>query len=172
MGTERTRLHGGKADVVLFVLDGSAPIAADDLSIFQEFREKEMVLVLNKSDLPPVLDVDCLPEQMKGYTAVSVSAKYRENITGLKRALRDCVLDRETPAGTPSVIINRIRHKVSLERAMVLVDQAIQGLTQGLSVEFIALDVREALDSLGEVVGETTAEEILDRIFSEFCIGK
>ena len=129
-------------------------------------------MVLNKNDLPCVLDEDSLTVNMKAFPCVSLSAKYRDNIRRAEGNRAPVSSRQKESAETSSAIINRLRHKVSLEKAMGLVEQAIHGLEDGLSVEFAALDVREALDNLGEVLGETTPEDILDQIFSEFCIGK
>ncbi len=172
MGTQRTRAHAGRADMVFFVLDASCLLHSDDQAVFEEFWGKDMVVVLNKRDLPCVLDQNVLPTEMKAHPCVSVSAKYRQNIDSLKDALRDHIIRQQGPGQVSSVLINRLRHKTSLEKSTACLEQALRSLKEGVSIEFIALDLREALDRLGEVVGEMAPDEILDQIFSEFCIGK
>jgi tRNA modification GTPase len=170
-GTNLTRAKASQADLVLFVLDRSFPFTENDMAIFSEFQEKRIIIVLNKADLPAKLDLSSLPSSLQKKQIVSVSAKYHQGIEELKKVIYDSITHREKISSSP-VFINRLRHKVSLEKAIDGIEQAIKSLDEGMSIEFIALDLRRSLDYLGEVVGETTTEEIIDQIFSEFCIGK
>jgi len=170
-GTKRTRAKASQADVVLFVLDQSSPFTENDQVICEEFQGKRMVIVLNKSDLPPKLDPFCLPLELKDNLVVSVSAKYKTGLGELKKVIHGLIVHREELSSAP-VFINRLRHKLSLEKSVAGISQAMESLEADMSPEFVALDLKSALDCLNEIVGETTSEEILDQIFSEFCIGK
>lgn len=170
-GVTLTRTKAFQADVVLFVLDSSALFSENDMAIFQEFRGKRMIVVLNKADLPSKLDLFSLPPDLQDYQTVSLSAKYHQGIDGLKRGIRDVIFTGDDLLHPP-VFINRLRHKMSFEKAIESISQAMRTLEQGMSVEFVSLDLTLSLGYLGEVAGETTTEEILDHIFSEFCIGK
>jgi tRNA modification GTPase len=134
---------------------------------------KPLLPVLNKSDLPPRLEEESLKELLREGTppAIRISAKYGDGIDSLTAALRNLVL--ATPAEESSeVMIAHLHHKTALEKAAAGLVRARDGLTGDLPEEFVALEVREALDALGEITGRTTPEEILDRIFANFCIGK
>ena len=170
-GIERTRTKASHADLVLFALDQSTPFTDNDQAIFEEFRGKRMVIVLNKADLPATLTPASLPSELKNNAVVSVSAKYQKGLEKLKKVIRGLIVDRKETS-PPPVFINRLRHKMNLEKAAEGIRQAIRSFESGMSQEFIAFDLRSALDSLGEIVGETAPEEILDQIFTEFCIGK
>ena len=140
---------------------------------WQRCTAKPMIPVINKSDLPQRLDEallrDLLPEGTP--PAVRISAKYGDGIDRLTAAIREMVL--ATPAEeTPEAMIADLRHKIALEKAAECLIRAREGLRDGLSPELAALEVREALDALGEITGRTTSEEVLDRIFANFCIGK
>ncbi|HNR13415.1 MAG TPA: tRNA uridine-5-carboxymethylaminomethyl(34) synthesis GTPase MnmE [Thermodesulfobacteriota bacterium] len=171
-GAERTRRQVARADVVLFVLDGSRPFSPDDMTVAQEFQKQRMIVVINKADLPQLLDTSSLPELLRDLPAVWVSAKYHKHIEALRDVLYEHISrNNEETCGAP-VIINRLRHKNSVEKACRALERALVSMEQGISMEFIAVDIHEALAHLGELVGETTSEEILDHIFAEFCIGK
>lgn len=170
-GTNRTRAKASQADLVLFVLDKSSPITENDQAIFREFQEKKIIIVLNKADLPAKLDPSLLPLRLENNQVVSVSAKFHLGLEDLKKVIHDLITLR-AGLSFPSVFINRLRHKISIEKATEGISQAIKSLKEEMSQEFIALDLKLSLDYLGEVVGETTTEDILDQIFAEFCIGK
>jgi tRNA modification GTPase len=161
------------ADAVLVLLDGSMELKPEDQKLLAQMQAKPMIPVINKSDLPQRLDEallrDLLPEGMP--PAVRISAKYGDGIDRLTAAIQEMIL--ATPGEeTPEAMIADLRHKVALERAAECLIRAQEGLRDGLPSELAALEVREALDALGEITGRTTSEEVLDRIFANFCIGK
>ena len=170
-GTNRTRDKASQADLVLFVLDQSSPLTENDKEVFEEFQQKKMVVVLNKADLPAALNPSSVPLALKNNSVVSVSAKYHQGLDELKKVIHGLIIERKE-ISSPPIFINRLHHKISLEKAAGGISQAIKSLEAGMSQEFIAVDLKCSLDSLGEIVGETTSEEILDQIFAEFCIGK
>ncbi|MDO9229381.1 MAG: tRNA uridine-5-carboxymethylaminomethyl(34) synthesis GTPase MnmE [Syntrophales bacterium] len=161
------------ADAVLVLLDGSADLTADDRKLLAKMISKPMIAVLNKSDLPQRLDekslLGLLPEGTP--PAIRISAKYGDGLDRLTTALRDLVL--ATPAEElPEAMIAHLHQKTALEKASAGLARAREGLLAALPHEFVALEVREALNALGEITGKTTSEEVLDRIFANFCIGK
>lgn len=160
-------------DVVLLVLDGSKALTPEDQGVLAQMQTKPLIPVINKSDLPQQLDEKTLGGLLPEGTpaAVRISAKYGDGIDRLTAAIHEMIL--ATPAAeTPEAIIADLRHKVALEKAAECLARARGGLRDGLSSELVALEVREALDSLGEITGRTTSEEVLDRIFANFCVGK
>jgi tRNA modification GTPase len=161
------------ADAVLVLLDGSMALTPEDHELLAKILAKPMLPVINKSDLPQRLDEEMLQDLLPETTppAIRISAKYGDGIYRLTAAIRDMVL--ATPAEeTTGIMIADLRHKVALERAAECLVRAREGLHDGLPPELTALEVREALDSLGEITGRTTSEEVLDRIFANFCVGK
>lgn len=161
------------ADVALVVLDGSADLTVDDRELLEKMGSKPMIPLLNKSDLPQRLDEDSLLGLLPEGTpaAIRISAKYGDGIDRLTEALRGLVL--ATPSeGSPQAMIAHLHQKTALERAATGLAQVREGLLVGLAPELVALELREALHALGEITGKTTPEELLDRIFANFCIGK
>ena len=162
-----------RADVVLVLLDGSVDLTADDRELLAKMPSKPLLPVLNKSDLPQRLDEKSLRELLPEGTlpAIRISAKYGDGLDRLTEALRGLLL--ATPAEeAPEAMIVHLHQKTALDKAATGLARAREGLQAALPPELIALEVREALNAVGEITGRTTSEEILDRIFANFCIGK
>jgi len=159
------------ADVVVIVLDGSSPFTPEDRSIVEANRGRSLVVAINKSDLTRVLDASSLPEELSGRELLPISAKTGDGLEALRHAVHSAV-NRSTGECHPDTVLTNLRHRMALERAYTSLRTAEQGLSGGLSPEFVAFDLREALNALGDVTGQTVSEEVLDRIFSTFCIGK
>jgi tRNA modification GTPase len=159
------------ADVVVIVFDGSSPFTAEDRSIVEANRGRNLVVAINKCDLTRVLDGGSLPDELSGRELLPISAKTGEGLDALRRAVHDAI-NRSAGECHSDTVLTNLRHRLALERAHTSLRTAEQGLSGGLSPEFVAFDLREALGTLGEVTGQTVTEEVLDRIFSTFCIGK
>ncbi len=170
-GVERTRRAIQEADLVLLVLDSSGPLTGDDLQIAEACREKRGILVLNKIDLPKKIDASPVGERLGDFPIMEVSATRKLNLIELKRILLE-EITRIGPSGEEGLFVTNLRHMEALERVRSSLRRAREGMEEGRSPELIALEVREALDALGEITGETAPEEILDRVFSNFCVGK
>ena len=161
-----------QADVVIVVIDGSERLTREDIEIIEKCKAKRFFLVINKADLPHVIDkkelASLAPDVMP---PIWISAKHGEGIPALKDAIHSLALNG-ADCGHTLTIVSNIRHKMAIEKTRYLLSKARDGILQGLSPEFPAFDIRQALESLGEIAGETVTEEVLDRIFATFCIGK
>ena len=161
-----------QADVVIIVLDGNEALTKEDSEIIKRSQSKKFLLVINKADLPHALDereLTSLTPDVK--PPIWISAKYGEGIPALRDAIHALILN-QTEDSHPTQIVSNIRHKIAIEKTADLLSKARESMINGLSPEFSAFDVREALECLGEIAGKTVTEEVLDRIFSTFCIGK
>ena len=170
-GVRRTRDRLAQADLVIWVVDGSEPLTAADLDILPEVRGKKSVVAVNKNDLPRLLNPQDLAGPLPGVPLIPVSALHHSGIDLLEGAIREIVLNGKEDSSS-EVLLTNLRHKQALERAREALARALEASAAALSPEFISLDLGQALHALGEIVGETTPEDILDRIFSQFCIGK
>jgi tRNA modification GTPase len=168
---EFTRDRLISADLVLWVLDFSAEPDAMDDAIFELLQGKMVIGAANKRDLCPDKSLAGLKERYPGIPLVPISALYKEGLEQLKEAMRVTVMtkDAESLSGP---IITRARHKQALERCLGYLNGAVKGIQEEMILDRTAVDLQGALEELGELVGLITPEEILDRIFSEFCIGK
>ncbi|MDH5699894.1 MAG: tRNA uridine-5-carboxymethylaminomethyl(34) synthesis GTPase MnmE [Nitrospirota bacterium] len=182
-GMNRANQAIEKADVLIVAFDYSTILNEKDVIFIEKYREKPSVMVLNKTDLPEKTSLKELQNIVnqpgknsedglvgeKKY--VEVSALTGEGLDSLKKAIKSLAIGRQYETGD-SVLVSRLRHKTLLHNAEVALQNAILAIDDGLSAECVALELRIALNSLGEIVGAITNEDILEQIFREFCIGK
>ena len=169
-GIKRTHDRLAQADLVIWVLDGSASLSVEDLAILPQVRSKKAVIAVNKSDLPQRVALEGLREQFPEAPFIPISALYGSGIDRLKDAICNLILSGKVDSSA-EVILSNLRHKLAIEAAREALSQAIQALGHDLSWEFIVLDLRQALEALGSILGETAPEDVLARIFEQFCIG-
>lgn len=167
-GIRRSRESQARASLVLQVFDASEPLTAADSRLLAESTDRKRLIVRNKVDLPVRL---ALPPDEPAGRMVDVSCVTGQGIETLKDAIRDVVWGGGVPAEMLEVMINS-RHQDALRRARDGAWRAVEGLRADLTLEVVALELRIAFNAVGEVVGKTTTEDLLDSIFSQFCIGK
>lgn len=165
-GVRRSLSAIESADLVLVVLDGSRPLSQEDQRVLDEAKAKTAIAVINKSDLPAKLERLVWPEMQ-----VKVSCKTGEGLDTLKAALLEMMKAGAIPPREHAWAVNH-RHKTILEETRASLEKAQESIRSGVSPEFIAVDLRDALDSLGRIIGATYTEDILERVFRDFCIGK
>ncbi len=171
LGIEKAKEEIKKSDLILFMIDGSKPIVQEDIDILQNIPDKEIILVLNKSDLFKQAASAELPDKMKDLTKIEISALYQNNIG----KLCDIIFEKSVGNGNPSEkekIVPNVRHKKCLKKCLEATQVTLEGIINEISPELIALDIREAMSALGEISGINVETDILDLIFSKFCIGK
>jgi tRNA modification GTPase len=167
-GIRRSRQSLEQAELVLHVLDSSAPFTEEDQKYFSELDGKKRILVVNKVDLPAQL---VPPSTLDTRNSVGVSCVTGEGVESLKDAIRNVVWSGEVKAEMLEVMINS-RHQEALNRARAATERTLEALRTEQTLELVALDLRIAVNAIGEIVGKTTTEDLLDMIFSQFCIGK
>ena len=166
-GIRRSHDALAKAELVLHVLDGSERLTAADEGYLNGFVGKKRILVRNKSDLPSRLT---LPEGLAA-PVVELSCVTGSGLEVLKDAIKELVWAGEIRPEMLQVMINA-RHQDALKRARVSTLIAIDALRSNATLELVAVDLRIATNAVGEIVGKTSTEDLLDSIFSQFCIGK
>ncbi len=166
-GIRRSRETSARADLILHVLDGAEPWSPEDEGFLEECVEKKRIVIRNKIDLPSRL---ALPPTLS-LSAVSVCCVTGQGIEDLKDAIKNLVWAGAIQVEMLQVMINS-RHQEALQRARLGTEQAIEALRANLTLELAAMDLRLATNAVGEIVGKTTTEDLLDSIFSQFCLGK
>lgn len=158
------------ADLVLLVLDGSQPITQEDWLVLSKIRSQNLLIVINKTDLPNQIK----PEELAEFCNspwIKVSSLTREGFDQLEAAIINQVgLGNLRLDDRP--LLSRVRHQNALQKAIVALGNFISGLDQGLTEDLLAIDLRECLAALGEITGKEVGSEVLHRIFETFCIGK
>jgi tRNA modification GTPase len=171
-GVRRAKERLAGSDFILLMLDGSRDVDEEDREIFEEVKRKKKVVILNKEDLLQKISLGEVKDRFVDDPIVSISALKSEGIDDLKKTIYTSLIQRDVRASSEHLIVANIRHKNALIQIRDNLSNAIKGMGEGISFEFIAFEIRSALEALGELVGETTNEEVLDRIFDQFCIGK
>jgi len=171
IGIEFTKKRLDEADIVLFMVDCSAPLTEEDKKIHRLVCDRKAILVVNKIDLEGAEPLEGMADPFPDLPGVKISALYNQGMEALKNTIFKAVTDQRGPADLPAIVPN-IRHKIAIERAVAAAKEGSEGFRTRRPVELVAIDLKEALDCLGEIIGVTTAEDILDQIFSRFCIGK
>jgi tRNA modification GTPase len=171
-GIRRSRESLANAEFILHVLDASEPLTEADENYFAEFAGKKRILVRNKIDLPVELELPAESRTTRPASRIiDVCCLSGQGIEALKDAIKELVWSGEINAGMLQVMINS-RHQDALNRARASVQMTIDALRGDATLELAAMDLRIAVNAIGEIVGKTATEDLLDSIFSQFCIGK
>jgi tRNA modification GTPase len=170
-GIRFTRRQLDEADLVLFMVDCSSPVGEGDMAVFSSVSRRKTILVVNKTDLGDEDSIRAAASHFPDIPRVEISALYNRGIDALKNAIFREITHQASDMEVPSVVPN-LRHKLTIERALNASREVVEGLSAGRPAELVAVDLKEAFDALGEIIGATTTEEILDQIFNRFCIGK
>ncbi|MDP2167719.1 MAG: tRNA uridine-5-carboxymethylaminomethyl(34) synthesis GTPase MnmE [Thermodesulfovibrionales bacterium] len=165
-GVRRSLQAIADADIVIALIDGSAPLSGEDMEVIEKIKGKKSITAINKCDLPQA--------ELKlpaGLNPLRLSAKTEEGIEGLKSAIfNSCV--KGAAAAAESVIVTNIRHKTAIEGASERLNAALSAISEDRPLEIISLELRDGMNLMAEITGAITTEDILQRIFSAFCVGK
>jgi tRNA modification GTPase len=171
IGIEKAQKYIQDSDLILFMIDASRPHTDVDFNIYKTIRNKRLILVMNKSDLVEDGFEPAVPDSWRDLPRIKISALYGTGLNELKGLIVNLSVG-EYGLEAKNTIIPNIRHKIALERCLELCATAIEAIRKEISFEFIAIDIQEAIDRLGEIIGDTVKEDVIDQIFSRFCIGK
>ncbi len=170
IGMQRTASRIAESQVVVTVLDASRPLDAEDRHVLKMPTAAPRVIALNKIDLPPVLAEADIANLATGDPIVAVSAQERRGLADLRRVVLEQVMGQ--PITDEGPVLTNLRHVDALTKASESIQLARGSITDRRPPELVAVDVQDAIDHIGEVTGAITTEDVLDRVFSEFCIGK
>ncbi len=170
-GVKRSLMAMKNADLVLTILDGSEDLHDTDRELIGKCNQKNTILVINKTDLPQKIRLSEIHSGKKsGRQVVRISAIKKRGLNELKDKIVETALKGKS-FDSMGVVTN-IRHVHALKKALASVNSFIEGITKKTYPEFLAVELRDTLDVIGEIQGITTPEDILNKIFSDFCIGK
>lgn len=172
-GVKRSLRSIENADLVIAIFDRSELLKDEDFEVIEKIKKKNAIIVLNKCDLPALVGKDILTSHLTSHAlrVLDVSATRGDGLEELKESIFNSCL-KNWKEEREGVVISNLRHKTSIGHAKSSLDRAIIAMTENQPLEILALELRASLDSLGEIVGAVTTEDILNRIFSDFCIGK
>lgn len=170
IGVEKAKKYAQDADLVIFVVDSSRPLDKNDDDIISLIQNKNVIVLLNKSDMEQVVK----PEDLKNlnkFSMVSISAKNETGLDKLEHAIKDMFFNGEI-SFNEEIYITNVRHKALLQEALDSLHMVKDGINQGMSEDFLTIDLMTAYEKLGMIIGEEVEDDLADRIFSKFCMGK
>ena len=170
MGVEKTKEYIEKSDLIIFMIDGSSIIENEDIEIINIIKDKKVVVVVNKLDLPSVFDIEYVKAKLPGYPIILASVNNDKGILDIKNQIVKMVYTGETKVRDISV--TNVRHIDILIKTNESIESGINTLKTGYPLDMASIEFRNAYLKLGEITGDTTGEDIIDRIFRDFCIGK
>jgi tRNA modification GTPase len=171
IGIEKTLAHVNGSDLVLFLIEANRPLGAADHQIYAKIKAKPIFVVLNKIDLTQNRTDTAIPDKWTHVDRLRISALYDQGID----QLRDKIVKwagGENPVDLAEAIVPNLRHKLLLEKALGAAETITEELQKGTSTELVAIHLQEAIDALGEITGDSAKVDVLDQIFSRFCVGK
>lgn len=172
IGVERSRQLIKQADLILFVLDVCDGIESEDREIIDLVKNMRGIVILNKIDLCESRNLKSqVNELLPQWPVVEISALKEEGLSRLEDAIEEVVLGGGI-AASDSVLVSNVRHKEALSRAKQHLSDAINGMDEGIPADLLAVDIRGAWEALGEITGKTVSEDLVDKIFADFCVGK
>lgn len=169
LGIMKSKEFLQKADLVLFVLDASEELTKEDKEIYNSLENQKVIGILNKTDLEKKIDISSL-NKIKHW--IEISAKTFFGIEDLEEKIYSYIIQENVEESSQKLVLTNIRHKSALEKTNQAIQNIFLTVEQGLPMDLMAVDIKEALDSLSEITGEISTEDVLDHIFSNFCVGK
>lgn len=171
IGVEKSRQLLQKADLVLLVVNYNEPLSPDDYAIFETAKGFSVIVIVNKFDLPQKIDLEEVKRHFPDQPLIMTSAKMEQGIELLEKAIADIFFAGRVQQDDLTYVSNA-RHIHLLRQAERAIDDALAGIDQFMPVDMIQIDIKKAWELLGEVIGESVGEDLIDQIFSQFCLGK
>jgi len=170
IGVEKSKKFIENADLVLLVLDASRELESEDREVIQEIQNnnKKTIVLLNKIDLERKIELD----EFGLENILEISAKDNIGIEDMEERIYSYIVEEKVEDSSEKLIITNIRHKTALEKTKDAIRNIFETIDVGMPMDLISVDLKEALDSLSEITGEISSEDILDHVFGNFCVGK
>lgn len=170
IGVNKSREYVEKADLVIYVVDSSTPLDENDEEIIASIQDKNAIILLNKSDLHQVTTKEMLKEKIDRKT-IEISAKEQTGIEELETAIQEMFFHGKI-SFNDEVYITNVRHKNALEETAKSLEMVINSIENGMPEDFFSIDLMNAYEELGSIIGESVGEDLVNEIFSKFCMGK
>ena len=171
IGVQRAKKYAKEADLILYVADSSTALDENDEEIIELFEGRKVIILLNKSDLEPVTTEQILKEKAGEHPVICVSAKDETGFEQLEDTLKNMFLEGNL-SFNDEVCITNMRHKAALMDAKESLKQVTESIAQDMPEDFFSIDLMSAYESLGTIIGEAVDDDLVNEIFSKFCMGK
>lgn len=170
IGVDRAKKYLNDADLAIYVVDTSTQLDENDFEIMELLKDRKAIILLNKSDLAPVTDRESIRKHLDK-KMIAISAKEQTGIRELEETIREMFFTGEVTFND-EVYITNIRHKTALQEAMNSLNLVVQSIMDGMPEDFYSIDLMNAYEELGSIIGEAVEDDLVNEIFSKFCLGK
>ena len=170
IGVTRAKLAADEADLIIYVVDGSRELDENDAQIMELIRDRKAVVLLNKTDLETVITEELLQEKT-GKTVISISAKEETGIDKLEKTIQN-LFYKGTIDFNDEILITNVRHKTALQNALNSLYMVKQSIENQMPEDFLTIDLMDAYEQLGTIIGEAVEDDLVNEIFGKFCMGK
>lgn len=171
IGIEKSKEAVNNSDLVLFMVDNDKLLSDEDLIIMDKIQNKKVLVIVNKMDLERNVQLDIIKEKLPNSKVIELSVKEEIGIENLEESIKDLVFNGEVKINKSQVVTN-VRHRKLLEESSTSVLSAISSAEMGLALELLEIDVKNAYDEIGKILGETVEDDIIEKVFQRFCLGK
>lgn len=172
IGVERSCKALDAADLVLLLIDNSEPLTDEDEKLLAATKDKQRIVILNKTDLPSKLDLDRLKKLVGDDALIETSIVKHEGMDQLGRQISHMFFDQGIESSQNNVMVTNARHIGLLHQANDALNDVLKGIADGMPVDLVQIDMTRCWDLLGEITGDSYQDELLDQLFSQFCLGK
>lgn len=171
IGVERSRQVLKEADLILLVLNYSEPFTKEDENLFKAVEGMDVIVIVNKTDLPQAIDMEQVQELSKNHMLVTTSLLEDKGVDELEEAIASLFFEGSIEAGDLTYVSNT-RHIALLNQALHSIEEAIQAVEMGTPIDIVQIDLTRTWEILGEIIGDSVHESLIDQLFSQFCLGK
>lgn len=171
IGVDRAKSTVEDADLIIAVFDGSRDLTEEDQQIIDLIKDKRSLVIINKVDLPSKYSVDSFKALIKEENIITTSITQEIGIDVLEENIKSMFYSGEIESDS-NIVISNVRHKNQLEKSLININSVLEDIDMMVPLDCIEVDLRNCWENLGEISGDTIGEDILDKIFSEFCLGK
>ncbi len=171
IGVDKAKKVLADSDLILFVLNYNEPLTDEDLALFEAIEELEAIIIVNKTDLPRKIDLEKVNKLAKGKPIITTSLKEEEGIDDLEETITNLFFSGEIDHNDLTYVSNA-RHIQLLNEAKQALEDAMESIEMNMPLDIVQIDVTRTWEFLGEIIGETASDQLIDQLFSQFCLGK
>ncbi|CAG9622882.1 tRNA uridine-5-carboxymethylaminomethyl(34) synthesis GTPase MnmE [Sutcliffiella rhizosphaerae] len=171
IGVEKSREVLKKADLILLVLNHNDELTYEDKQLFEAVKGMDVIVIVNKTDLPGLIDMEEVKRVALNHTIISTSLKEEEGIDELEEAISSMFFQGNLEAGDLTYVSNS-RHIALITQAQQTLEDAVEGMESGVPIDIVQIDLTRTWEILGEIIGDSVHESLIDQLFSQFCLGK
>ena len=170
IGVRKAKEIAEKCDLILYVVDSSVPLDENDKEILELIEQKKALIIYNKTDLPPIFDPSELDTLAK-HIVIPLSAKEGKGLEELEKEIQNMFFSGMVTC-KEDILVTNVRHKELLRQAMFSLSRVVESISLDMPEDFLTIDMMDAYESLGKILGESLEEDLVEEIFAKFCVGK